>query len=279
MTSILFALLSAVSWGSGDFFGGLASRKTGPFLAVLFGELTGSVFLFGTFIFYKEAIPTWNILLIAALAGALGSVGLIILYYAMAQGQMSIATPVSALMAAAIPVAVGSFLEGVPAATKIGGFFLAFLAVWLVAQERSNQTQLNRLADLRWPLFSGVCFGVYFILIHQASQTGIIWPMAAARVSGVLIIFLFLLFKKEKFQVKNNKTWYLIVLNGILDVGGNAFYILAGQTGRLDIAATISSLYPGMTVLLAWLVLKEQMNNIQKLGILSALVAIFFLTI
>ena len=73
--------------------------------------------------------------------------------------------------------------------------------------------------------------------------------------------------------------WPYIALNAVLDIGGNSFYILAGQTGRLDVAAVLSSLYPGTTVLLAWLILKEKINWVQWLGILAALVAIALMTI
>lgn len=277
MNSVLFGLFSAISWGGGDFFGGLASRKTGAYRAVLYGEFLGLLMLFGAASVLREPMLSWQKILLAGAAGAIGSIGLLILYQAMMTGQMSIATPVSALLAAALPVAVGTAMEGLPSLTKLAGFACALAAVWLVAQEYSEKTQLMRLSDLRLPLLAGLCFGTYFIIMHQASDEAVVWPMVASRSAGMLALLSFLLFRRESWQVTPS-AWPLIAVNAIMDVGGNAFYILAGQTGRLDVAAVLSSLYPGTTVLLAWLILKEKINRLQWLGILTALVAIALMT-
>lgn len=278
MVSIIYGLFSALAWGGGDFFGGLASRKTGAYRAVFYAEIIGLAFLIAGVAFFSETLPSWQNLLLAGAAGAIGSTGLLILYHAMTTGSMSIATPVSALLAAALPVAVGAVTEGIPPITKLAGFALALLAVWLVAQEHSQKTQLMRLADLKLPLVAGLCFGTYFIMMHQASSDTIIWPMLASRSAGTLALLVFMLALRTEWGVKTPMAWPLIGLNAILDVGGNVFYILAGQTGRMDVSAVLSSLFPGTTVLLAWLILKEKINIVQWLGILSALAAIVLMT-
>jgi len=279
LISIIYGLFSALSWGGGDFLGGLASRQTGAYRAVLYAEAIGLLLLFGATAVVSEALPSWQIMVLAGAGGAIGSTGLLVLYKAMATENMSITTSVSALLAAAIPVVVGTLLEGLPTESKLAGFGLALIAVVLVAQEHSEKNQLMRLTDLRLPLLSGLCFGAYFIMMHQASSSAVIWPMVFSRSAGLLTLIIFMFVLRHDWRISSIKAWPLIGFNAVLDIGGNFFYILAGQTGRMDVAAVLSSLYPGTTVILALLVLKEKINRIQWLGILIALIAIALMTV
>lgn len=258
--------------------GGVASRKVGAYRAVMYAEAIGLLALFGAVILMPEPMLAWQKVLMAGAAGAIGSFGLLILYHAIATRHMSISMSVSAVLAAALPVIVGVFLEGFPPLTKLAGFACALAAVWMVAQDGSEKTPLMRLSDLRMPLFAGFCFGLYFVIMHQAGDKTVIWPMISSRSGGTLILLAFMLVRRESWAI-SAPAWPLLIMNAILDVGGNAFYILAGQSGRLDVAAVLSSLYPGVTVLLAGVVLKERINLLQGLGIMAALAAIVLMTL
>ena len=278
MLSILFGFLSAMSWGAGDFAGGLASRKLGAYRAVLYADFFGLVLIGIALGVYREAIPPMTVFLYSMIGGALGSVGLLLLYYSLAKGQMSIAAPVSALSAALLPVIVGAITEGLPEWTQLLGFGLALLAIWLVSS--GNGFQLEHLTDLRLPILAGIGFGSYFIFIHYATQETdtVLWTMVASRLAGTVLLLLVVLVRRESLTVPRS-AWTVVFFNATLDVGGNFFYILASQLGRLDVAAVLSSLYPGSTVLLAWILLKEHISLQQWIGIAAALLAIILFTL
>ncbi len=281
MLSIFLGFLAALGWGAGDFTGGIASRKTGAYRTVFYGELIGVFALFLVIAIISEPIPDLRSWLFAMLAGALGTLGLILLYHAMAIGVMSIAAPVSALLAAALPVVVGIFREGLPAWTTFIGFGFALFAVWMISQGEGGVTDIfSHLADLKLPLIAGIGFGSYFVFMHEATSTGsTIWPMVASRSGGMILITIYMLIVRAEWKVEDRSAWPIIVLNGILDISGNVFFILAGQMGRLDVAAVLSSLFPGTTVMLAWIFLKERLSPTQWIGIASALTAIVLMTI
>jgi len=279
LISILFGLTSALTWGAGDFTGGLASRRTGAYRAVFYGEFFGLALLFAVVFITPQPMPDFNSILLSIAAGALGTVGLMLLYSAMAQGKMSIAAPVSALLAAALPVIVGMITDGFPGYLTLLGFGFALAAIWLVSQSEDGVKDIfTHLSDLRLPLFAGVGFGLYFILMNAATRQTTLWPMVYSRGAGLLAMALFILVRRDSF-ITVRAAWPVMILNGILDVGGNFFYILAGQVGRLDISAVLSSLFPGSTVILAWIILKERLTRTQWLGILCALIAITLFTI
>ena len=279
MLAVVLGLFSAGAWGAADFTGGLASRRTGAYQAVLYGEAVGLPVILVATLLIGEPFPGPRIWLPARLAGALGSSGLLLLYHAMTKGLMSIATPVSALLAAIIPVIVGSFVERPAGPFAILGFIFALVAVWLISQTAGGIPDLlAHLRDLRLPLLSGVGFGIYFVLIHTATQQATYWPMVASRFGGILILAFYMTLNRQGW-IPNKAAYSMILLNGLLDIGGNLFFVLAGQAGRLDIAAVLSSLYPGSTVLLAWIFLRERLSRTQWVGVFSALVAIILFTL
>jgi len=281
LLSILFGLGAALGWGAGDFTGGLASRKTGAYRTVFYGEVIGIFILFFIIMAFGEPVPNRRAWLFAMLAGALGTMGLILLYHSMTLGLMSVAAPVSALLAAALPVVVGIFREGLPEWMTFIGFGFALFAVWMISQGEGGITDIvSHLTDLKLPLLAGIGFGLYFVFMHEATSTGaVIWPMVASRSGGLILITTYMLFTRSPWKVEDSSAWSIITLNSILDISGNVFFILASQSGRLDVAAVLSSLFPGATVVLAWLFLKERLSRNQWIGIGSALIAIALMTI
>ena len=281
MLSILYGIASALSWGAGDFAGGLSSRKVGAYRAVFYADFFGLFVLIGAFFIYPETLPVARVLWASAIGGMLGSIGLLVLYYSLIKGQMSIAAPVSALFAALLPVIVGSITEGLPSLLQLIGFALALAAVWLISQGSGTEgSHVSHLSDLRFPILAGVGFGCYFIFMHNATQnnSATLWPMIVSRVAGTLLLLGFVLARREPLGVPRG-AWNVVLINATLDLAGNFFYILASKTGRLDISAILSSLYPGATVVLAWLLLEEHISRWQVVGIMLALGAIVLFAI
>ena len=270
ISTIVFGLCASLCWGSGDFNGGLASRRANASSVVIAAYAVGFVLLVILAWLWREPFSSQLDMVWGGLAGLAGAIGLISFYSALAIGRMGIAAPISAVLTAALPVFFSIFTEGLPNLFQLGGFVLALLAIALISRpERSK----GRPEGIGLALLAGFGFGCFFILISRVNHSATFWPLAMARVTSVLFLLVFVRIRRQP-MLPGKAVVPLVVLAGILDAVGNAFFVLATHSGRLDVAAVLSSLYPAATVLLAALVLRERVTRIQGIGILLALLAV-----
>lgn len=273
--TVLFGLAASISWGTGDFSGGLASRRAHVFSVVLAAYAVGMVILPVLALAWSEPLPSWRDALWGASAGLAGTLGLTAFYRALAIGRMGINAPITAVLAASLPVIFSAFTQGLPGPLQLAGFVLALLSVALVSRpERAS----SRPEGLGLALLAGLGFGGFLILIGQVSAHAIFWPLASARITSLLFMIVFVRIRGEQ-MVPKKSVFPLILLAGSLDVAGNVFFILAAHAGRLDVASILSSLYPAVTVLLAAIILRERVSRIQAIGIALALGAILLISV
>ena len=270
--SIALGLASAASWGAGDFGGGLASRRAPALTVVVVSQVVGITLLVVLVIITGEAIPGVPQFGWAGLAGASGAFGLLALYSALASGRMGIAASVSGVAGAIVPVAVGSAVQGFPGALRLTGFALALAGVWLLTAAGGGAVRASA-RELVLPLLSGVSFGLFLVLIHQAGGSTVLWPLVTARATSISILTV-VGAATGRLTLPGRSALGLIALAGLLDTGGNALFLLAAQVGRLDIAGVLSSLYPASTVALACLLLGERLTARQTAGAVATLAAI-----
>ena len=275
LLGIGFGLAAASSWGAGDYCGGLASRRTNVYGVVLVSQFVGLVLLSTLALLLSEPCPTLTDMAWAAIAGVGGAVGLSALYHGLATGPMGVVAPVAAVVSVILPLIFGLFLEGMPGLPQLLGFGLALCAVWFITRGDGSSIQVR---DLVLPVVAGLGFGVFFILIDHVSAAAVLWPLAAARVASVSALLVVILLTRQPARPAAGQM-PLILMSGLCDTGGNAFYALAAKAGRLDIAAVLSSLYPAVTVILAWLILKERLTRTQGFGLALAMIAVLLIAV
>ncbi len=185
--SILSGLAAALSWGAGDFAGGLASRRAAAVRVVLVSQLVGGAALVALGLLLRESRPAATDVLWGALAGLAGGLGLLLLYLSLARGKMGVAAPLTAVASGGIPLLVGLVVEGLPGAAQMGGFALALLAIWVIS--RPDEAGDFRPRDAVLPLLAGVGFGTFLAIIGRLGDgAGFVWPLVAARVASVAML-------------------------------------------------------------------------------------------
>jgi drug/metabolite transporter (DMT)-like permease len=271
---IVLALISAAVWGGGDFSGGYASRRSSPFHVLALAALSGLLILIAAALLGRETFPSPRGILFAALGGISGALGIAAFYRALSMGYVATVAPTAGVISAVLPVVIGIFTQGLPAPTKLVGFGLALVGIWLVSAASSSAGRISS-----WGFFlaclAGVGFGGFLTFLGLVDPGKIYTPLIVSR-SMTLVIGL-LLIKLNRMPLPSLTSNPTALLAGVLDAGGNLFYIMARQYTRLDIAALLSSLYPASTVLLAGIILKEKVSFRQGMGVVMCLAAILLI--
>jgi len=281
-TAAGLGLLSATTWGGSDFVGGVGARRAPALLIVASGHIVSLFLLLALCRATGIAIPGSSFLLYAALGGFEGSLALAVFYRALAMGAMGLTAALTGLLTALVPVAFSILHDGLPTPLTAIGLAMGLAAIWLITRTSSPKgtdtaAPSTPPAALVLGALAGIGFGTQLILFKMASGGGILWAMTSARAAGVAALILVIAAMPPKAPWRG--FWLTGILAGMLDTLGNLFYIQATRFGRLDVAAVVCSLYPGGTILLAALVLRELPTRRQMAGIAVALAAVALLSL
>jgi len=266
----LLSLAAAMTWGAGDFSGGIAARRADIFGVVAFAHGAGLLVMLVIARMLGEPWPGFHEFLCAAAAGLSNGIAIAAFYRALAISKMGITAPIAAVITAMLPVIVGSAREGLPGPLQFAGFILALIAIWMIAKPEHGD---GRPRGIGLAIIAGLGFSGFLVLIRYGGSTSAFMPIAMARLSSLLLMFIIILRNRRPWLPGPGPMWIAIVA-GVFDAIGGGFFMLAAQRGRLDVAAVLSSLYPASTVLLARIFLKEQLTLVQKIGITGALIAV-----
>jgi drug/metabolite transporter (DMT)-like permease len=268
VTAIALALAASLSWGVGDFLGGVSSRRLRTLTVLAVSEVAGLILIAAYVAAARDPFPGATATAAALGAGAAGAVGLGTLYRGMAVGAIGVVAPISA-GAAALPVAVGLARGERPAAIQLAGIVLVLVGVVLVSRE-PGPAGSRLAAGVGLAVVAALGFGLYFLLIDAASEDGAAWAVCLARGTATVGAGAVALALGALRDVRARDLPLLAVI-GVFDVGANALLAVALNEGLVSLVAVLASLYPVVTVVLARVVLSERVARPQAVGIGGAL--------
>jgi drug/metabolite transporter (DMT)-like permease len=307
---IVFALAAAVLYGSADFLGGAASRHSRALSVAVLSVPVGALVMLVAAVASGSQASTaglgW-----ALASGGFGAVGLMVFYAGLAAGPMSVVAPVSALVSTVLPVGVAVVSGEHLGALVYAGAAVCLAATVLVSLEPgtpgrppansplasaprppasaqpATAARSRFLADrpaMRGLVYGTVCgamFGIFFVFLRNAGSSGVFWPVCISRLANgaVVVAVAVLAGARPVGRAAGPRVLAATVGSGVLDASANLCYVLATRAGLFGIAVVLTSLYPGITVLLARVVLRERMHAVQRFGLLLAAVGIILVTL
>lgn len=272
MIAVVLGFGVALTYGTADFFGGLASSRGRAAIIVLWSQMVG---LLGIALVAPVAggRPVLRDMVAGGTAGIVGLSGLILFYRALSGGRMAVVAPTSAVAAAIVPVTAG--LVGGEHLDTLGvlGMVVALVGVVLVSSGEGNAagrvTTRSVGADAGLALAAGVAFGVVFAILGSVGRDSGVWPVLAQRGVSVTVLAVVLLASRT-LELPPPGTRTKACAAGLLDTSANALFVLAARQGDLAVAGVLGSLYPVATVVLASRVLREHIRLVQVAGIILA---------
>jgi drug/metabolite transporter (DMT)-like permease len=272
----LLALGASLTWGVGDFLGGLKARVL-PALIVLAVSQPFGLAALGLAVAVRETGIPGDEVAWSALAAVFGTVGLFAFYRGMAAGAISVVTPIAAV-AAGIPVIWGVIVSG----DRISGLqaigFVAAVGGSVAASIEVRPERRQLAAGVGWAALATLAFGAYYVPMHAASTQDWLWPAFLFRCTSVTLVWTVVLIRRMR-PSGLRPHWPGLVAIGLLDTAGNALFAAASSHhGLLSVAAVLASLYPVVTVLLARIVLSERVQRTQDAGVVLALTGVVLIT-
>jgi drug/metabolite transporter (DMT)-like permease len=277
MTALLLALASSIAYGAADFLGGFAARGAHVLRVVaiaapvsfavelLLWPVIGASFSSGA--------VAWG-----AASGLASAVAFALLYKTLAIGPMSVLSPITALVSAALPVAVGLATGDSLSALAVVGIILALIAVVVVSGGDAGGVRPSRDA-LLLAFGAGAAIAVQLICLDQAPHGSGVAPLIVGRaLASVLTLSAVVAFGATRLGPARPDLG-AAVGSGALDSVANFSFLIAARHGDLSIVAVITALYPAATVLLARVLLGERIGRVQLAGLGVAAAAVSLLAL
>jgi drug/metabolite transporter (DMT)-like permease len=267
----LLALLSSVLWGTADYLAGNLSKRFKALAVTGVSQVFGLIFGVSAILLFSDFIsPNLSMdgyFLPGIIAGIAGFIGLTAFYTGLATGRMGVVSPISSL-SVVIPLVFALSQGERPTSTQTLGIVIAIAGAFLASgPEVKNGLPIK---PLLYALVAALGFGTALTFIAVGSETDSLHTMTAMRCASVTICVLIAL-RYRTIGGFSKRELPLLIFIGVADFLANFLLGVATTKGLVSIAMVFGSLFPIVTILLAYKFLHERLHRVQYIGIVAAL--------
>ena len=278
--SIAFGLFAALCWGTSDFAAKISSERIGALRTALFLQYVGGLILV---LVVAQDIPlVWQFPTATYLTlglGAINAAAAYSLFKGFEVGQLSIIAPIASSYPALTTVLAVMLLNEKMSETRFAAILAILVGIVLVSVQRRDPKTLDRkrlAVGVGYAIVAFLALGfTFFALKFVVGELGAFLPVLLVRLmSAIILTGVVVLTPKARPRGSFPRYFVLIVVIGIVDTLGNITYNLGILGGAVSVVSTISGLFSAVTVLLAFIVLKERLVAHQTVGLLAILVGV-----
>lgn len=266
----ILALLSSLAWGTADFLGGTLSRKRAAIAVVGGSQIFGLTAMMMATVMSGQFHFDASVIRYGTLAGTFGLVGLVTFYQALSTGAMGIVSPIAS-MSVALPVLIGLTRGERPTGIELGGMAIAVIGLLLACgPELSGEVKAKPIVLAS---VAAITFGICVFFMAEGGKHNVLMTVTTMRFTQVAILLVVAVSVRSIGGLQKQDFGILLAI-GITDAGANVLFATAASKGLLSITAVLGSLFPIVTVILAWLIHHERLQKIQYVGVALTLIGI-----
>lgn len=264
MLAAVLALLASFSWGTSDFLAGLESRRSTAWTAALGGQVVASLVLIALLLTVAPDRPALAALAAPVLGGAVGAIGVLLGYRALALADMSVVSPIIA-GAALVPVTWAIAAGERPGPVQLLGIALTLLGIVLIARRSpaGAETQAdNSRAGIVAAVGCAVTLGLFLVALDYGGRADPLFTVTVARTTAALTLLAAAAVARPAIRLRRRAVPALLVV-GLLIVAANILFTSATTFGDLSIVGVLGWLNPAVTMVWAHLVVHERLRPLQ----------------
>lgn len=281
---IFLGLMAALAYGASDFSAGIGGRSIGVGRVALVVQIVAFVFALISLYVFPDSKLTATTLIWGIIIGIGAASGPLMLYRGLAIGQMSVVSPLSAIVSAVAPAFFGVALGERFSISADVGLIMAVPAIGFVSWQRPSKHDetigfyTKQRRGLLEGVLSGAGFALLFVGLDQADSSAGAWPLVIGLGLATLLIIPFAWRDRTRTR-PSREILLLVIVAGVLDGAANLLFLAATRYGQLSIIAVLTALYPAVTILLARFILSERWNMVQLVGLLDAAIAVSLISV
>jgi drug/metabolite transporter (DMT)-like permease len=278
--TVFLALAGSILFGAADFVGGTTSRRAPPLHVAMLAQAVALVLAVVIAAGASWQRVTMTDVIWSAASGIAAACGLGIFYTNMARGAFSIVVPLTAALAAIVPVAYALARGERPGAAVLIGIGMALAAVVIISIVPSDHLPV-RASNVLLAIVTGVFFGMVVICFSLTSGKAGLWPIAVSRTASslVLVALAVIITGRQATMMATRRLILPACAIGTLEATGVVALLLALHRGPVSVASAVNSLFPLTTVLLAMIFLRERLSRFQLLGVAFAFTSILLISV
>ncbi|MEZ5126772.1 MAG: DMT family transporter [Thermoleophilia bacterium] len=277
MLAVMLALAASLAYGTSDFIAGLQSRRRSVWSVTAVSQPT-ALFLAGVILVLQWSPPAEpRSLLIPFIGGIAGGCGIVAYYLALAQGTMSVVSPIVAACAL-VPVVVGLAGGERASGLQYAGMAMALFGIVLTSRTEARSTGRVGLRSVALALGAAVGFGAMMVGLSASEGQDVSWIVFCGRLGSATAVYAYIIARRPRLDVPLRAAPVLAAV-GVLGVAANLLFALATTMGYLSVVSVLATLSPVVIAVCARLFIGERLTRAQLVAAAIVLAGVAVLSV